>query len=91
MRTAFALILISVLGSSSAPAQISVRVDPRGTLAEVRVGEAVYLRDMAVSLVKPGWSGNLADQRDPLIRPFGAPSPARGEGDSVLDPSATRR
>jgi hypothetical protein len=32
-------------------------------LGEVRVGDAVYLQDVAVALVKPGWTGELADQR----------------------------
>ncbi len=63
MKTAFALILTSVLGQSPAPAQIAVELDRRGALAQVKVGDAVYLSDVAVSLVKPGWTGNLADQR----------------------------
>ena len=63
MKTVFALVLASVFGSS-APAQIAVQLDPRGTLNEVKVGDAVYLGDVAVSLVKPGWTGNLADQRN---------------------------
>ncbi|APW58937.1 hypothetical protein [Paludisphaera borealis] len=63
MRIAFALALFAALGSTSAPAQLALQIDARGTLAEVRVGDAIYLSDVAVTLVKPGWTGNLADQR----------------------------
>jgi hypothetical protein len=53
-----------MVGASPASAQLALKVDPRGTIAEVRVGDAVYLEDVGVALVKPGWTGNFADQRD---------------------------
>jgi hypothetical protein len=64
MRTGFALVALVILGASTASAQLALKVDPRGTILEVRVGDAVYLEDVGVALVKPGWNGNLADQRD---------------------------
>ena len=63
MRIAFALALLAALGPSSAPAQLALKIDRRGTLTEIRVGDAIYLKDVAVTLVKPDWTGNLADQR----------------------------
>jgi hypothetical protein len=44
-------------------AQMQVTFGPRGEIAELRMGDVVYLTDAAVVLSKPGWSGTLAGQR----------------------------
>jgi hypothetical protein len=46
-----------------ANAQMQATFGPRGEITAVRVGNAVYVTDAAVSLSKPGWTGSLADQR----------------------------
>jgi hypothetical protein len=51
------------LSPSLALAQISATFGPRGEIVELRVGEVVYLQDLAVTLSKPGWTGALVDQR----------------------------
>lgn len=64
MRTASSLILVLALGPGIASAQLSPKIDPRGVIGEVRLGDEVFLTDLAVSVEKPEWSGRLADQRD---------------------------
>jgi hypothetical protein len=44
-------------------AQMAVQLGPRGEVAELRVGKTVYFTDIALSLVKPGWAGNIVDQQ----------------------------
>ncbi len=63
MKIASSLVVLLGLMQPFASAQLSLRIDPRGAIDEVRVGDLVYLTDLAVSVVKPGWTGNLADQR----------------------------
>ena len=44
-------------------AQLTADFGPRGEITQLRVGELVYFKDVAVSLVKPGWAGQIVDQR----------------------------
>ncbi len=46
-------------------AQLNVAIEPLGQIREVRVGDVVYLTDLAVAINKPGWTGILVDQRRP--------------------------
>jgi len=64
MKTAASLILILGLAPGLASAQLVPKIDPRGVIEEVRLGDEVFLTDLAISLEKPGWSGRLTDQRD---------------------------
>jgi len=62
MKTAIRLALLLGLAAAPARAQLAIEADARGVV-EARVGGTAYLADLAVSVVKPGWSGDLADQR----------------------------
>ncbi|MDG3006106.1 DUF5060 domain-containing protein [Paludisphaera mucosa] len=62
MKTAPWIVLLVALIPSSSYGQLAVEADARGVVG-VRVGDAAYLSDLAVSVVKPGWSGDLANQR----------------------------
>jgi len=46
-----------------ARAQLTVDLGPRGEIRQLCVGDVVYFRDIAVSLVKPDWAGHVVDQR----------------------------
>ena len=62
--TAKATVLVFLaLLPTLALAQLKATVGSRGELAELRNGDVVYFTDVAVSLVKPGWSGDLLSQR----------------------------
>lgn len=63
MRSRFLLIVVVWLLPSIALAQLAARLGPRGEIAEIRLGKTVYFTDVAVSLVKPDWAGNIVDQR----------------------------
>lgn len=56
------LVLFSLL-PSLAFAQLQATIGPRGEITQLRNGDVVYFTDVAVSLVKPGWSGDLLNQR----------------------------
>jgi hypothetical protein len=45
-----------------AQGRLAATFGPRGEITEIRCGKATYIRDLAVTIVKPGWSGNIADQ-----------------------------
>jgi hypothetical protein len=62
MKTASWTTLLVCLVVAPARAQLAVEADARGVI-EARVGGTSYLSDLAVSVVKPGWSGDLANQR----------------------------
>jgi hypothetical protein len=47
---------------AAAWAQLAAEFGPRGEITRLSVGGVVYFQDIAVSLIKPGWSGPLADQ-----------------------------
>ncbi|MCC6728983.1 MAG: DUF5060 domain-containing protein [Chthonomonadales bacterium] len=56
--------LLAVLAlSAPATAQVRAEIGPRGEVTAVRVGGATILTDLAVSIVRPGWTGNIVDQR----------------------------
>ncbi|WP_165251223.1 DUF5060 domain-containing protein [Paludisphaera soli] len=62
MKTASWTAVLVCLAVAPARAQLAVEADARGVV-EARVGGTAYLSDLAVSVVKPGWSGDLANQR----------------------------
>jgi len=64
VEAATSLILVLGLAPGIASAQLSPKIDPRGVIEEVRLGDEIFLTDLAVSLEKPEWSGRLVDQRD---------------------------
>lgn len=57
-----ALGLLCIVLPGLARGQIAVEADGRG-VATVRVGGATYLTDLGVSVIRPGWKGDLANQR----------------------------
>ncbi|HSV72965.1 MAG TPA: hypothetical protein VLH79_04330 [Chthonomonadales bacterium] len=62
LRAAAPLALLLALSVAPAPGQVRAPIDARGVVPEVRVGDAVYLLDVAAQVVKPGWSGAVAEQ-----------------------------
>ena len=62
MRFVLSILAVSLLTVAPSRAQVVVAADGRG-VASVSVGGTSYLTDLGVSVVKPGWSGELADQR----------------------------
>jgi len=44
-------------------AQLGAQLGPRGEILELKVADTVYLRDVGVTLIKPGWGGSFGDQR----------------------------
>lgn len=63
MRIASVLAAVLYLLPALAHAQIKAEFGPRGEVTQLSVGELRYFQDIAVSLVKPGWSGQIVDQR----------------------------
>lgn len=62
MRSAALIVALSCLLVAPAGAQVTVEADGRG-VASVSVGGTPYLTDLGVTVVRPGWSGELANQR----------------------------
>ncbi|WP_165066445.1 glycoside hydrolase 5 family protein [Paludisphaera rhizosphaerae] len=62
MKTSFSAVLILLLVPAMARAQVAVEADARG-VARVLVGGVDVLKDVGVAVVKPGWKGDLANQR----------------------------
>lgn len=56
------LVLLSLL-PTLAFAQLKATLGPHGEITELRNGDVVYFTDVAVALVKPGWAGDLLNQR----------------------------
>ena len=94
MTTSTTLLTVALSCLLVAPArgQLTVEADGRGVVS-VSVGGTPYLTDLGVSVVKPGWTGELANQRaaDPSevsIREEGATTsyivPLRGPMPGVL-------
>ncbi|MCY2986927.1 MAG: hypothetical protein NTY19_03555, partial [Planctomycetota bacterium] len=63
MRSLPILIAAGLLLPTVAQAQLTVDFGPRGEITKLRVGNVIYFKDIAVSLVKPGWAGHIVDQR----------------------------
>ncbi len=59
----FGLIALGILLTSFAGAGFQATFGPHGEIAEVRVGDVVYFTDVAVSVTRPGWSGDIVNQR----------------------------
>jgi len=62
MRIPAILTLLCIL-PASAFAQVKATFGPRGEVTELRVGDTLYFTDVAVALVKPGWAGDVVNQR----------------------------
>ncbi len=44
-------------------AQLAAEFGPRGEITRLSVGDTVYFENVAVSLIKPGWSGRWPSRR----------------------------
>ena len=62
MKTVFPAVLILGLLPAMARAQVAIEADARG-VAQVRVGDVGVLKDVGVAVVRPGWKGDLVNQR----------------------------
>lgn len=58
----FVPLLVLALPALVAEAGVTYQVDPRGIVARMDVGSCPFLTAAGVSLVAPGWRGNLGDQ-----------------------------
>ena len=60
----FLLLVAAFHGMPAAScAQLTADIGPRGEVTRLAVGDVVFFQDVALTLVKPGWSGHLVDQR----------------------------
>ena len=57
------VVALALIIPASACAQVVAEFGPRGEINDMRVGGVDYLKDIGLSLIKPGWAGRLADQR----------------------------
>jgi hypothetical protein len=57
------IFVLFCLAPSLSLAQVTATFGPRGEIVQLRVGDVVYLQDLAVTLSKPGWTGAVVDQR----------------------------
>ncbi len=64
MRYGAALLCLASVGTPLR-AQLAPKFGPHGEITVLRAGSAEYLRDLAVTIVKPGWVGAMASQSDP--------------------------
>lgn len=62
MKTALPAVMILGLVPALARGQVAVEADARG-VARVLVGGAEVLKDVGLAVVRPGWKGDLANQR----------------------------
>ncbi|WP_337173146.1 DUF5060 domain-containing protein [Paludisphaera sp.] len=62
MRPTLPTVALLCILVAPARGQLTVEADGRGVVS-VSVGGTPYLTDLGVSVVKPGWSGELANQR----------------------------
>ena len=63
------VVALALIIPASARAQVAAEFGHGGEIKELKVGGVVFLKDIGVSLIKPGWAGRLADQRsvDPAL------------------------
>lgn len=57
------LLLPAVAHAQAAAPPLAATIGPRGELSELRAGNTVYISNAAVAIVKPGWSGDVVNQR----------------------------